>query len=329
MSVFSTFKKQVIAAKNKKRIVFPESSDLRILTAVSKLVEDDIIEPILIGEKANVAKIAEDNDLNLANVKIYNPDSYEDLDEMVAAFIKARKKEISADEVKEDLKKANYFATMLVKMGLADGMVSGAAHSTANTVLPALQLIHAASGMHRVSGAFVMEKGNERYIFADCAINIEPDEATLAEIAYQSAQTAKMAGIEPKVAFLSFSTKGSAKGPMVDKVKNAVEIFKKAHPEIAADGELQFDAAFVPAVAKKKAPGSEIAGNANVFVFPELQSGNIAYKMVQRLGGFTAVGPILQGLAAPVNDLSRGCNVQDIYDLAIVTAAQALAEDER
>lgn len=173
-----------------------------------------------------------------------------------------------------------------------------------------------------------MEKGDERYIFADCAININPDEETLAEIGYQSALTAKMADIDPKVAFLSFSTKGSAEGPMVDKVHDAAAMFQKDHPEIPGDGELQFDAAFVPTVGEKKAPGSEVAGHANVFVFPELQSGNIAYKMVQRLGGFTAVGPILQGLAAPVNDLSRGCSEQDIYDLAIVTAAQALAKDE-
>ncbi|WP_278897833.1 phosphate acetyltransferase [Lactobacillus gallinarum] len=329
MSVFSLFKKQVEAAKDKKRIVFPESDDLRILTAVSNLNKDGIVEPILIGKKENVAKIAEENSLDLTGVKIYDPNNYADLDKMVKAFIAARRKDTSVAEAKAKLAKENYFGTMLVKMDLADGMVSGAAHSTANTVLPALQLIHAAEGMHRVSGAFVMEKGDERYIFADCAINIEPDEETLAEIGYQSAQTAKMAEIDPKVAFLSFSTKGSAEGPMVDKVHDAAAMFQKSHPEIPADGELQFDAAFVPAVGEKKAPGSKVAGHANVFVFPELQSGNIAYKMVQRLGGFTAVGPILQGLAAPVNDLSRGCSEQDIYDLAIVTAAQALAKDEK
>lgn len=329
MSVFSLFKKQVEAAKDKKRIVFPESEDLRILTAVSNLNKDGIIEPILIGQKDNVAKAAEENNLDLTGVKVYDPNNYANLDKMVEAFIEARRKDTSADEARLKLAKENYFGTMLVKMGLADGMVSGAAHSTADTVLPALQLIHAAKGMHRVSGAFVMEKGDERYIFADCAINIEPDEETLAEIGYQSAQTAKMAEIDPKVAFLSFSTKGSAEGPMVDKVHDAAAMFKEGHPEILADGELQFDAAFVPAVGEKKAPGSKVAGHANVFVFPELQSGNIAYKMVQRLGGFTAVGPILQGLAAPVNDLSRGCSEQDIYDLAIVTAAQALAKDEK
>lgn len=327
MSVFSLFKKQVEAAKNKKRIVFPESEDLRILTAVSRLDEEGIIEPILIGKKAQIAKNATEHNLDIKDVKIYDPSNYDELDEMVEAFKAARKKEMSAAEIKAKLAQENYFGTMLVKMGKADGMVSGAAHSTANTVLPALQLIHAAQGMHRVSGAFVMEKGDERYIFADCAINIEPDEETLAEIGYQSAQTAKMADIDPKVAFLSFSTKGSASGPMVDKVHDAAEMFKKNHPEIPADGELQFDAAFVPAVGEKKAPNSKVAGHANVFVFPELQSGNIAYKMVQRLGGFTAVGPILQGLASPVNDLSRGCSEQDIYDLAIVTAAQALAKE--
>lgn len=327
MSVFSLFKKQVEQAKDKKRIVFPESEDSRILTAVSRLNEEGIIEPILIGQENKIQKAAAKLDLKLAGVKIYDPTNYDELDGMVAAFKKARKKEMSEAEIKADLAKENYFGTMLVQMGKADGMVSGAAHSTANTVLPALQLIHAAAGMHRVSGAFVMEKGDERYIFADCAINIEPDEETLAEIGYQSAQTAKMADIDPKVAFLSFSTKGSASGPMVDKVRDASAMFKKDHPTIPADGELQFDAAFVPAVGEKKAPNSKVAGHANVFVFPELQSGNIAYKMVQRLGGFTAVGPILQGLASPVNDLSRGCSEQDIYDLAIVTAAQALAKE--
>ncbi|EEJ72404.1 phosphate acetyltransferase [Lactobacillus ultunensis] len=329
MSVFSLFKKQVEEASEKKRIVFPESDDLRVLTAVSNLNKDGIIEPILIGNKDEVQKLAADHNLDIDGVKIYDQNNYDDLDEMADAFVKARRKDTSIAEAKAKLAQGNYFGTMLVQMGKADGMVSGAAHSTANTVLPALQLIHAAKGMHRVSGAFVMEKGNERYIFADCAININPDEETLAEIGYQSAQTAKMAEIDPKVAFLSFSTNGSATGPMVDKVHDAAAMFQKNHPEIPADGELQFDAAFVPAVGKKKAPDSKVAGHANVFIFPELQSGNIAYKMVQRLGGFTAVGPILQGLAAPVNDLSRGCSEQDIYDLAIVTAAQSLAKDNK
>lgn len=328
MSVFSLFKKQVEQADEKKRIVFPESDDIRVLTAVSNLNKDGIIEPLLIGNKEEVEKLAADNGLDIEGVKIYDLNNYANLDEMAEVFVKARRKDITVDDAKEKLTKGNYFGTMLVQMGKADGMVSGAAHSTANTVLPALQLIHAAEGMHRVSGAFVMEKGDERYIFADCAINIDPDAATLAEIGYQSARTAKLAGIDPKVAFLSFSTKGSAKGDMVDKVREATEIFQKDHPEIPGDGELQFDAAFVPSVGEKKAPGSKVAGHANVFVFPELQSGNIGYKMVQRLGGFTAVGPILQGLAAPVNDLSRGCSEQDIYDLAIVTAAQALAKEE-
>lgn len=329
MSVFSLFKKQVEEASEKKRIVFPESDDLRVLTAVSNLNKDGIIEPILIGNKDEVQKLAADHNLDIDGVKIYDQNNYDDLDEMADAFVKARRKDTSIAEAKAKLAQGNYFGTMLVQMGKADGMVSGAAHSTANTVLPALQLIHAAKGMHRVSGAFVMEKGNERYIFADCAININPDEETLAEIGYQSAQTAKMAEIDPKVAFLSFSTNGSATGPMVDKVHDAAAMFQKNHPEIPANGELQFDAAFVPAVGKKKAPDSKVAGHANVFIFPELQSGNIAYKMVQRLGGFTAVGPILQGLAAPVNDLSRGCSEQDIYDLAIVTAAQSLAKDNK
>ena len=173
-----------------------------------------------------------------------------------------------------------------------------------------------------------MERGDEKYIFADCAINIDPDAETLTEIAYQSAQTAKAVGIDPKIAFLSFSTKGSAKGEMIDKVVEATKLFNKKYPEIPADGELQFDAAFVPSIGEAKAPGSKVAGHANVFIFPELQSGNIGYKIAQRLGNFSAVGPILQGLAEPINDLSRGCSTQDVYDLAIVTAAQATRDDK-
>lgn len=203
-------------------------------------------------------------------------------------------------------------------------VVSGAIHPTGDTVRPALQIIKTAPGSSRISGAFVMQRDDERYIFADAAINIDIDAQTMAEIAIQSAKTAKVFGIDPKVAMLSFSTKGSAKAPQVDKVSEATKIAKELEPSLALDGELQFDAAFVPEVAKSKAPDSEIAGQANVFIFPDLQSGNIGYKIAQRLGGFEAVGPILQGLAKPVSDLSRGANEEDVYKVAIITAAQAL-----
>lgn len=329
MSIFELLKNKVQSASKKYRIVFPEGNDERVLRAAVKLAQDEVVAPILLGNKNQINNLANKEKLALDNIEVIDPPEYRELNEMVTAFIVARGKKLQQEEVREALKDANYFGTMLVKMRKADGMVSGANHSTAATVRPALQLIHTATGMSRVSGSFIMERGSEKYLFADCAINLAPDAKTLAEIAYQSVQTAKMADIEPRVAFLSFSTKGSAEGEMVDKVAEAAKIFKKQHPNIPADGELQFDAAFVPTVAAKKAPNSELKGRANIFIFPELQSGNIAYKITQRLGNFTAIGPILQGIAKPVNDLSRGATSKDVYDMGVLTAAQALLEDEK
>lgn len=325
MAVFDVLKQ--IALKDKKRLVFPEGTDERVLTAVDRLTADGIIDAIVLGKEDDIQALAQKLNLKLDNVEIIDPATYADFDNLAADLYELRKNKSTLEEVKQTLKDVSYFGTMLVYKGLADGMVSGAVHSTADTVRPALQIVKTAAGMHRVSGSFVMERGDEKYIFADAAINIDPDAATLAEIAYQSAQSAKMVGVEPKVAFLSFSTKGSAKGDMIDKVVEATKIFKENYPDIPADGELQFDAAFVPSVGQRKAPGSEVAGHANVFVFPELQSGNIGYKLAQRLGNFTAVGPILQGLAKPINDLSRGASSQDVYDLGILTAAQAVFKD--
>lgn len=325
MAVFDVLKQ--IALKDKKRLVFPEGTDERVLTAVDRLTADGIIDAIVLGKEDDIQALAQKLNLKLDNVEIIDPATYADFDNLAADLYELRKNKSTLEEVKQTLKDVSYFGTMLVYKGLADGMVSGAVHSTADTVRPALQIVKTAAGMHRVSGSFVMERGDEKYIFADAAINIDPDAATLAEIAYQSAQSAKMVGLEPKVAFLSFSTKGSAKGDMIDKVVEATKIFKENYPDIPADGELQFDAAFVPSVGQRKAPGSEVAGHANVFVFPELQSGNIGYKLAQRLGNFTAVGPILQGLAKPINDLSRGASSQDVYDLGILTAAQAVFKD--
>src|SRR5699024_10032197 len=213
--------------------------------------------------------------------------------------------------------------TMLVYMNQADGLVSGAAHSTADTVRPALQIIKTKEGIHRTSGVFVMVRGEEKYLFADCAINIAPSSEELAEIAVASAETAELFAVDPRIAMLSFSTKGSAQSEETDKVRYAVNLAKEKQPHFAIDGELQFDAAFVPEVAGKKAPDSVLEGNANVFIFPSLEAGNIGYKMVERLGGFEAVGPVLQGLNSPVNDLSRGCSTEDVYNLALITAAQA------
>lgn len=329
MSVFDLLKNKVQNSNKTYQIVFPEGNDLRVLKAVSKLSLADIVKPILLGEPEEIKALITKENLEFSQLEIIDPLHYEKQKNMVQEFIDARRKDIAKSEAEKALEDPNYFGTMLVKIGQADGMVSGATHSTAATVRPALQLIHTAAGMNRVSGSFIMERAQEKYIFADCAINIDPDSETLAEIAYQSVQTARMIDIDPKVAFLSFSTNGSAKGEMVTKVKEAATIFHQQHPEIVSDGELQFDAAFVPDVAASKAPASALKGQANIFIFPELQSGNISYKITQRLANFTAIGPILQGLQKPVNDLSRGANTQDIYHIAILTAAQALLRDEQ
>lgn len=323
MSVFELLEKKLTITGKKYRIVFPEGTDLRILHAAARLAQGGVIEPLLLGDPKRINMMLEQEKIAYPSPQIIDFSNYPQLAKLEQEFINARGKQVDSELIKQLLQKPNYFGTMMVQIGNADGMVSGAAHSTAETVRPALQLIHPAAPMKRVSGSFIMERGEEKYIFADCAINPEPDSATLAEIAYQSVQTAQMIDLEPRVAFLSFSTKGSAKGPMVDRVAQACALFNQTYPTIAADGELQFDAAFVPEVAAKKAPTSVLKGKANIFVFPELQSGNIAYKIAQRLGGFTAVGPILQGLAKPINDLSRGANSEDVYNAAILTAAQA------
>lgn len=255
---------------------------------------------------------------------MYDPHTYEGFEELVQAFVERRKGKATEEQARKALLDENYFGTMLVYKGLADGLVSGAAHSTADTVRPALQIIKTKEGVKKTSGVFIMARGEEQYVFADCAINIAPDSQDLAEIAIESANTAKMFDIEPRVAMLSFSTKGSAKSDETEKVSEAVRIAKEKAPELVLDGEFQFDAAFVPSVAAKKAPDSVIKGDASVFVFPSLEAGNIGYKIAQRLGNFEAVGPILQGLNQPVNDLSRGCNAEDVYNLALITAAQAL-----
>ena len=308
------------------RIVFPEGEDPRVLVAAVRLAADGLVQAIVLGNPDKIQSLAAEKSWDLSKLTVRDPEHDELHDQMVTAFVERRKGKATKEQAEKIVQNANYFGTMLVYMKEADGMVSGAVHSTADTVRPALQIIKTRPGVHLVSGAFIMQRGrDERYLFADNAINIDPDADQLAEIAIESAKTAALFDIEPpRVALLSFSTKGSAKGPQVDKV---VEATKKAHelaPDLALDGELQFDAAFVPTVAKQKAPDSKVAGEANVFIFPELQSGNIGYKIAQRFGGFEAIGPILQGLNQPVSDLSRGANEEDVYKLAIITAAQTL-----
>ena len=325
MSDLFTGLKEKVSGKNLK-IVFPEGLDERVLTAAGRLAADGVLTPIIVGNIEQVEAKAKELNVSLDNAEIYDPANYAEFDALVASFVERRKGKATEEDARKILLDENYFGTMLVYTNKADGLVSGAAHSTADTVRPALQIIKTKQGISKTSGVFIMAREEEKYVFADCAINIAPDSNDLAEIAIESAKTAEMFDIEPRVAMLSFSTKGSAKSEETEKVSNAVEEAKKRAPQLVVDGEFQFDAAFVPSVAKKKAPGSVLQGDATVFVFPSLEAGNIGYKIAQRLGNFDAVGPILQGLNAPVNDLSRGCDEDDVYKLALITAAQALAK---
>ncbi|MBB4823112.1 phosphate acetyltransferase [Sporosarcina luteola] len=307
-----------------KKIVLPEGTDVRVLTAAARLQEEGIVKPILLGNELQLKQIAEDVSIDLEGIECIDPEHVSYFDELIDLFVERRKGKATVEQARELLKDANVFGTMLVYSGRADGLVSGAAHSTADTVRPALQIIKTKPGVSKTSGAFIMMKGNERLVFADCAITIAPTAQELAEIALESAKTAKAFGMEPKVAMLSFSTKGSAVSEETERVGEAVKIAKTIDPDLTLDGEFQFDAAYVPEVAAKKAPDSVLKGDANVFVFPSLEAGNIGYKLVQRLGGYEAIGPILQGLNAPVNDLSRGCSADDVYKLSLITAAQSL-----
>lgn len=314
-----------IKGKNLK-IVFPEGKDPRILEAAIRHKEDGLLIPIVLGDKGLIQKVADENNLKLGDLQIIDPNYDENFNLLVEKFVEARKGKATKMDAEYLLKKDNnYYGVMLVKAGLADGMVSGAIGTTGDTIRPALQIIKTVPGISRVSGIMIMIGPNgEQYVFADTAVNITLESQEMAEVAIETAYTAKSFGIDPKVALLSFSTKGSARHDLVDKVSKAT---KKAHeidPNVPLDGELQFDAALDPITAKNKAPKSEVAGHANVFIFPDLQAGNIGYKIAQRLGGYKALGPILQGLKSPVNDLSRGCSAEDVYEIAIITASQAI-----
>ncbi|WP_145404844.1 phosphate acetyltransferase [Staphylococcus epidermidis] len=317
-----------LSGKNVK-IVLPEGEDERVLIAATQLQKTDYVSPIVLGNEDNIKSLASKHALDLTQIEIIDPATSELKDELVDAFVERRKGKATKEQAVELLDNVNYFGTMLVYTGKSEGLVSGAAHSTGDTVRPALQIIKTKPGVSRTSGIFFMIKGDEQYIFGDCAINPELDAQGLAEIAVESAKSAQSFGMDPKVAMLSFSTKGSAKSDDVTKVQEALKLAQeKAEADqlehVVIDGEFQFDAAIVPSVAEKKAPGAKIQGDANVFVFPSLEAGNIGYKIAQRLGGYDAVGPVLQGLNSPVNDLSRGCSTEDVYNLSIITAAQAL-----
>lgn len=325
-NLFSNMKKQL--KRVDRSIVFPESLDERILLAVGKLSAEGLMTPILIGEKEKIIKKGNELGVNLSACRIINPRNYSRTDQMVELLVKRRSGKVTSEQAYTLLLDENYFSTMLVYLDEADGMISGAIHATSDTVRPALQIIKTKEGISKTSGLFIMVREEETYVFADCAINIAPTSQELAEIAITSAKTAEIFGLTPRVAMLSFSTKGSAKSPETDKVIEALKLAKEMDQDVLIDGEFQFDAAFVPSVAEKKAPNSPIKGNANVFIFPNLEAGNIGYKIAQRLGQFEAIGPILQGLNKPVNDLSRGCSTEDVYKLAMITAMQTIQLDQ-
>ena len=317
-----------------KTIVMPDGADPRILEAAEKLTKGGILKVILIGTQEEYDKASKETGFDVSACEIIDPKAYDGMDEMVETMVALRKGKMTPEEVRECLLQGNYFGTMLVKMGKADCLLGGATYSTADTVRPALQLIKTKPGAHLVSSCFIMVRGDEKLAMGDCAINIDYQDTVdkegnvtvtaaekLAEVAIETAKTAETFGIDPKVAILSFSTKGSGKGGTVQLSHDATIKAQEMAPELAVDGELQFDAAVSPVVAATKCKDSKVAGQANTFIFPCIEAGNIGYKIAQRLGGFEAIGPVLQGLNAPINDLSRGCNADEVYKMALVTAA--------
>lgn len=320
------FEKMISLLKTQQRkLVFTEGTDPRILEAASRLHQDKILVPVLLGNAEDVHGAAKKLGFNIDGIEIIDPLKYEDIDKMVALMVELRKGKMDEAACRAALQKSNYFGTMLVKMGKANALLGGATYSTADTVRPALQIVKTRPGSKMVSSCFILHRvkdgKDELYAMGDCAINLDPTDDDLVEITTETARTARVFGIDPRVALLSYSTLGSGKGDSVDKMHSATAKVKAANPDFPVDGELQFDAAFAPEVAEKKAKGSPVAGKANTFIFPNIDAGNIGYKIAQRLGGFDAYGPILQGLNAPINDLSRGCNADEVYKMAIITAA--------
>ena len=319
------------AKTDKKKIVLPEGNEERTIAAAQKICNIGLAHPILIGNREEILNKAKELDVDLSQVEIIDPNESNDLQRYINEFYELRKaKGVTMEKAEKIVRDPLYFATMMVKLDDADGMVSGAVHTTGDLLRPGLQIIKTAPGVSCVSSFFIMEVPNSPYgengvlFFADCAVNPMPTEDMLASIAIATADNAKLLSkMEPKVAMLSFSTMGSADHEVVDKVRNATAKAKELRPDLHIDGELQLDAAIVPKVAKQKAPGSSVAGNANVLVFPDLQAGNIGYKLVQRFANAEAIGPVCQGFAKPINDLSRGCSIEDIVNVVALTAVQA------
>ncbi len=326
----SVFDKMIdILKENPRKLVFTEGTDPRILEATARLVKDGFLTPVLVGPKADIEAAAAAGGFDITGAEIVDPATFDRMEEMVDVFCELRKsKGMTPEEARKILAAPNYFGTMLVKMGIADSLLGGATYSTADTVRPALQVIKTRPGNSIVSSCFILVRpaadgGTETIAMADCAINLDPTDDNLVEICGETVNCAKLFGVDPKVAFLSYSTVGSGKGDSVTKMASATAKAKEKYPDLPIVGEIQFDAAVAPEVAKTKFPGNDTAGHCNVFMFPDIDAGNIGYKIAQRLGGFDAYGPILLGLNAPINDLSRGCNADEVYSMSIITAALA------
>ena len=326
---------QIIAQAKKfnKRIVLPEGTEPRTLQAASIILKEGIARLILLGEPGKIEEEARKLGVDISGASLVDPKTDSRREHYASIMLEMRKsKGLTEEEAFRLLNDPLYFGTLMIKAGDADGEIAGAINSTGDVLRPAFQYVKTLPGVSVVSGAFMMFVNNPAFghdgilVFADCAVMPDPDEKQLAEIAVTTARTAKaIVGLEPRVAMLSFSTKGSAKHEMVDKVVNATRLAREMAPDLMIEGELQVDAALVDEVARLKAPGSDVAGKANVLVFPTLESGNIGYKLVQRLANAEAIGPVLQGMAAPINDLSRGCSVNDIVIMVAITANQAAA----
>lgn len=304
------------------RILFTEGKDPRMLEAAMRLLAEDRLVPVLYGKHEEIQAVAASQSWNIEGIEIVDPDLFPHKEEMILRILQLRKGKTDRQTAEEWLKKDSYFCTMYVELGYADGLLGGSTNSTADTLRPIMQLIKTKQGHSIVSSCFLMNRGDEHYIFADCSLNINPNTDQLVEIALQSAESARQFGIEPRVALLSYSTMGSGHGRDVDQVKEAVTRLKRLPLDYLIDGEMQVDCALSPRVAKLKAPDSPVGGHANVFIFPDLNAGNIGYKLVANLGGFEALGPILQGVRLPMNDLSRSATSEEIYKMAIITAMQ-------